>query len=147
MRRANRWSLLPLLLALGACGDGPTEPEDVQFASSLGIDLAQMTRLESGVYVRTITPGTGTAQVGGVSVVDINYRLWTPNGTQVDAGALTNFTASNFVPGFTQGIIGMKVGEVRKIVVPSRLGYGDQELEGLPANSVLVFEVTMVAIR
>jgi peptidylprolyl isomerase len=138
--------MLTLLLAVGACGDGgPTEPEDVEFAASLGINLPQMTRLASGVYIQTTTPGTGTAQVTGTSVVSINYKLWTPNGTQVDAGALPDFPAGGFVPGFTQGIVGMKVGEVRKIVIPSRLGYGDEELEGLPANSVLVFEVTMVS--
>jgi peptidylprolyl isomerase len=50
------------------------------------------------------------------------------------------------VPGFSEGIVGMKVGGRREIVIPPALGYGDQSQPGLPANSTLVFVVDLVGI-
>lgn len=136
------------LAALAACSDstGPQDPEDVEFASSLGIDLAQMTRLPSGVYIQTTTAGTGTKTVVSSSQISASYRGWLPSGAQFDEGSFQGFTVSGFIPGFADGVTGMKVGEVRKIVVPSELAYGAQPPAGIPAHSVLVFEVTLTAI-
>ena len=141
--------LAVVALAAAACGEstGPQNPEDVSFAPSLGIDLAQMTKLPSGVYIQTTTAGTGTAQVVATNQVTIDYKLWVPNGTQLDGGRLTNFPAGDFIPGFTLGVTGMKVGEVRRIVIPSELGYGETGFGQVPPNAVLVFEVTMVSFR
>ena len=54
--------------------------------------------------------------------------------------------ANEYVPGFTEGLVGMKVGEVRKIVIPARLGYGPDDYGSIPGNSVLVFEVRLISI-
>ena len=134
--------------AAAGCGDsglGP-EPEDAEFASSLGVDLSAMTKLTSGVYIQTITAGTGTATVVASNRITIGYKGWLADGTLFDQGTLNSFPVANFVPGFTEGVIGMKVGEVRKLVIPARLGYGDQDYGQIPANSVLIFEVTLGAI-
>ncbi len=56
------------------------------------------------------------------------------------------FPLNRVVPGFAQGIEGMKVGGRRQIVIPSELGYGPQSQPGIPANSVLVFIVDLKAI-
>ena len=121
---------LALALALAACGDstGPQEPEDVTFATSLGIDLTQMTRLPSGVYVRTITAGTGTAAITANSNWAMNYRFWLSNGALIQQGALNSSQCSpSCIEGFEIGILGLKVGEVRQIVIPSRIGYADRK--------------------
>ncbi|MSR36610.1 MAG: FKBP-type peptidyl-prolyl cis-trans isomerase [Gemmatimonadetes bacterium] len=136
------------VLTLGGCGDsalGP-DPEDATFAASLGIDLAQMTRLGSGVYIKTTTPGTGTATVTATSRVTTDYSGWLADGTLFDRGTISNRPITDFVPGFSQGLVGMKVGEVRKIVIPSSLGYGDKGVGDIPGKSVLVFELKLVAI-
>src|SRR5688572_6829573 len=112
MKRASLQSILVLVLAVAACGDdstGPQNPEDVTFASSLGINLAQMTRLPSGVYVQTVTAGTGTAQVAASNTVVLDYTLWLPNGTRIagpDRLDPAN-AGTGFIPGFSQGLIGL----------------------------------------
>ncbi|GAA2063644.1 FKBP-type peptidyl-prolyl cis-trans isomerase [Williamsia deligens] len=65
---------------------------------------------------------------------------WKQGDTPVD------FPLSGVVPGFAQGIEGMKVGGRREIVIPPALGYGDQSQPGLPAGSTLVFVVDLVGI-
>jgi FKBP-type peptidyl-prolyl cis-trans isomerase len=145
-----RWVAI-LAVALAACGDdgSPTRPEDVDFAASLAIDLAQMTRLTSGVFIQTMTPGTGTAQVAASNQVVLDYTLWLPNGTLLQGPArLPAYPATGFIPGFNDGILGLKVGEVRRIVVPSALGYQDRPPEGsgIPKHSVLVFEVKLITL-
>jgi peptidylprolyl isomerase len=145
---------MPLLLVVTtACGDGagPTEPEDVTFDPSLGIDLSVMTRLDSGVYVLTITPGEGTRTVTISDWMAAHYKLWIPNGTLVQDSRQTGQPYNNFVTGsvegFALGVLGMKVGEVRKIVIPSALGYGESPpVEAIPEHSVLIFEVTLASI-
>lgn len=45
------------------------------------------------------------------------------------------------IPGFTRGFLRMRSGSKGIIIIPSPYGYRDQEMDGIPANSVLVFEV------
>ena len=142
---------LPLLLglALAACGDatGPTDPEDVEFAPDLGIDLSQMTRLPSGVYVQLVRTGTEPVVVSG-STGRLNYSLLLPDGTRVAAQDDVQFAVSpgDVIPGFLIGTVGMKTGEIRKIVIPSELGYGQFGTTGVPPHSVLVFSVEIVEV-
>ena len=157
MKRAGRISTLALLAVVGACDStSPTEPEDVTFAASLGIDLAQMTRLPSGVYIQTVTSGTGERLLTTSDNWTIEYRFWLPDGRLVDDGPLRSELNCNpqCIEGFEIGIVGMKVGETRKIVIPSRLGYGAAPPDGeskhgvrLPANAVLVYEAILVGLR
>ena len=63
------------------------------------------------------------------------------NGT-----APIEFALSRVVPGFAGGIVGMKLGGRREIVIPAALGYGDVAQPGLPAGSVLVFVVDLTGI-
>lgn len=140
---------LALCVTLGACGDdpvGPRFPEDVEFAASLGVDLDQMTELESGVYVQTLTPGEG-AQAQDGSLVFVDYILWLPDGTEVDSGEDVELRLSSgpngVIDGFRLGMIGAQQGETRLIVIPSPLGYGPQGRDQIPPNSVLVFRVDL----
>ena len=153
MRRMmwRHWSAVLLVLGMAGCGDegSPTTPEEVTFATSLGIDLAQMTRLPSGVYIRTLEPGSGTPTVTATSTVVLDYTLWLPNGTLLQGPArLPPYPATGFVPGFNDGILGLKVGEKRKLVLPSDLAYGGSPPDGsgIPKHSVLVFEVRLVSL-
>ncbi len=139
---------LTLTLALVACGDnvfGP-EPRDVEFAASLGIDLDAMTETASGLLIRDDVVGTGEpAGVG--DQVTVMYTGWLVDGEQFDSGeAIVLLGASTFIAGFEEGVLGMRLGGTRTIVIPADLAYGSQELVGIPGNSVLVFEFVVTAL-
>jgi FKBP-type peptidyl-prolyl cis-trans isomerase FkpA len=138
------WALT-LALAVAACDSGPVFPEDVTFDAATGVDLATMTKLPSGVYYKVKTPGTAPA-LTATDRFTANYRGMLANGKQFDGGILTNYKLSDLIPGFA-GIVGMMKGETRLIVIPSELGYGGEKVGEIPANSVLVFEVTLVQIN
>ena len=144
-------------LAFAACGDdgvnlesnefGPN-PEDVEFAASLGIDLAQMIETPTGLYYQDNPVGTGEFAAIG-DLVTLTYTGWLVDGTQFDSGTLTLITVGGppaLILGFTEGIIGMQQGGTRKIVIPATLAYGSQGAVNIPSNAVVVFELTLTML-
>ena len=99
--------LVALALAIAACGDsatGPQSPEDVTFAASLGIDLAAMTRLPSGVFIQTVTEGVGVP----MTLTDrftVVYQGWTSDGNGFDSGTLQDVSFGGLIVGF-EGMVG-----------------------------------------
>ena len=79
------------------------------------------------------------------------YKTGTEFDSSWSRGQAAQFTLSQVVPGFTQGIGGttgvapMKVGGRRIIIMPAALGYGSQANASIPANSPLVFVVDLTA--
>lgn len=149
-RRAGFGFALPLITLLMACGgdDDPIAPqpeviEDVTFDASLEIDLAAMTKLDSGVYIQDLVEGTGAEVVAG-SAVQTTYTLWLSDGTQLQTGPFNLVVdGGNAIPGFLDGLLGMMAGGTRKILIPPALGYGNQDYLEIPGGSVLVFEVVL----
>lgn len=94
----------------------------------------------------------GTGEVAqSTATVTVQYvgALYT-DGSVFDSswgGAPAVFPLDQVVPGFAQGIEGMKVGGRREIVIPSALGYGPADQQGIPANSTLVFIVDLVELK
>jgi len=68
-----------------------------------------------------------------------NHNDKEPNTFKLGAGAV--------VSGLDQGILGMCVGEKRRVTVPPTLGYGDEEVDGIPPKSTLVFEYELVGLK
>ncbi|HEX2080608.1 MAG TPA: FKBP-type peptidyl-prolyl cis-trans isomerase [Longimicrobium sp.] len=152
MRRMSLALLCALSLLSAACDASPTEPtiENTEFASSLGVDLSQMTKTSSGLYYRDLAVGTGAVVQSG-QTVGVYYRGWFPNGTQFDS-RVTGQPPFSFrvgtgqvITGWDQGIPGMRVGGRRQLVVPPSLGYGPVDYGLIPGNSILVFEVQVVS--
>jgi FKBP-type peptidyl-prolyl cis-trans isomerase len=97
--------------------------------------------------------GTGVAVKKG-DTVEINYVGTLTNGKKFDASAdhggkpfVTQIGVGQVIKGWDEGIIGMKVGGKRKLVIPPSLGYGDQAVGSIPANSTLIFQVELVGIK
>ncbi|MEI2719811.1 MAG: FKBP-type peptidyl-prolyl cis-trans isomerase [Gemmatimonadales bacterium] len=145
-----------LLAAVTACSSTDSPLRDAQvietttFAPALGVNLAASTKLPSGMYIRDITVGTG-ADVAAGQNVSMRYTGAFSNGTQFDAntsGAPFSFRlgAGQVIAGWDQGVVGMKVGGVRQLIIPSSLGYGRSDYGPIPGGSILVFSVTVVSV-
>ncbi len=104
----------------------------------------------SKVKTEDTVVGTGVEVVDGKKV-SVQYRGKLTNGTEFDSSYSRNnqpleFTvgAGEMIPGFDYGVKGMRVGGTRMITIPPELGYGSRaQGDKIPANSTLVFEVTM----
>ena len=147
--RSMTRALLPIaaVLAVVACGSDVVAPENINFVDELEIDLSVMTRTASGLYILDLTVGDGAAVVAGDAVV-VDYGGWLPNGANFDSGTDSGFQVGVglLIDGFDEGMIGMRVGGTRSLVIPPALGYGDQVKRVIPANSTLVFRVTLKGI-
>lgn len=98
--------------------------------------------------------GTGAVAESG-DTVTVNYVGALTDGTVFDASANhgnQGFTfqlgAGQVIKGWDQGIVGMKVGGKRLLVIPASLAYGNQAIGNvIPANSTLVFEVELLGVQ
>lgn len=143
---------LLLALALSACN--PTETvtniENTTFAAGLGVDLTASTKTASGLYYRDITVGGGATAIAGHTIA-VHYTGAFTNGTIFDANG-TNAVPFSFVlgqsqviAGWDEGVVGMKVGGSRQLIIPPALGYGASGSGPIPGNAILVFTVIMVS--
>jgi FKBP-type peptidyl-prolyl cis-trans isomerase FkpA len=120
--------------------------ERVAFNPSLGVHLDSMSRRASGLYVQDLVTGTGAVATTGRTVV-VQYTGWLPNGTEFDSGEITVTLGTNkTIRAWEQGLLGMRVGGKRRLVVPPSLGYGGRGAGDIPANAVLVFEMQVTSV-
>lgn len=125
---------------------GPASIERARFAASLGINLANFTRTSSGLYYEDIAPGTGEPAASGQSV-RVAYTGWLTNGTQFDSGEFAFLLgAGQVVPGFDEGVQGMRVGGIRRIIIPPELGYGNRGSGPVPPNAIMIFRIEVLSI-
>lgn len=98
--------------------------------------------------------GTGAEAVTGKTAT-VSYTLWLYSataadhkGTRLDSNSFSFVLgAANVIPGFQQGVTGMKVGGKRTIEVPASLGYGERGGDGIPSNNGLVFEISLTKVE
>ena len=97
--------------------------------------------------------GTGPAAKSGDCLIVKYYGTIASSGVEFDQN-FTEPTAFAFtlgqgqvIPGWDQGLVGMKAGGARRLVIPSSLAYGDQANSTIPANSDLVFDVKLLRIQ
>ncbi len=98
--------------------------------------------------------GTGAEATTG-SQVTVNYSGWlydaaNPDnkGTLFDSGQGFSFVlgSGQVISGWDQGVVGMRVGGKRRLIVPPELAYGSQGAGVIPPNAALVFEVDVQAV-
>jgi FKBP-type peptidyl-prolyl cis-trans isomerase len=129
------------------------DPATSSYASSLNVSIASMTKTASGLYYKDLVTGTGATAAAGYTV-RVEYSGWLVNGQQFDTsvGRVPPYfefllNAGKVVKGWDEGIQGMKVGGKRQLVIPPTLGYGTNGSGSIPANAILVFEVTLLSVR
>lgn len=137
------------IATLSACSDPFQVIEETEFAASLGVDLSMMERLDNGVYIMDRVVGTGPELVYG-SQMTYTFTGWLADGTEWDSNTFTIlFTdVDGAIAGFDEGILGMREGGTRLLVIPPEQAYGDEDRRSstgvpIPAGSILVMEVTL----
>jgi FKBP-type peptidyl-prolyl cis-trans isomerase len=106
-----------------------------------------------GMKVEILKEGAGSEAKKGDNVL-VHYTGTLINGkkfdSSVDRGEPFPFTLgqNKVIQGWELGVLGMKLGEKRRLTIPPQLGYGSQAVgDIIPANSTLIFEVEMVGIN
>jgi peptidylprolyl isomerase len=149
-----------VLLLAAACGGPRSEAapamtgsvEETVFDPAVGVDLSTMTRTASGLYFKDLIVGGGAEVVAG-KPTSVRYAGWLPEGTHVDAtgptGPLFTFSPGRgeVIAGWDEGVLGMREGGRRQLVIPPALGYGASGSGPVPPNAVLVFVVDVVETR
>lgn len=105
-----------------------------------------------GLVMQDEVIGTGAEATNG-SLVSVHYTGTLTNGQKFDSsrdrGVPFQFVlgSGSVIPGWEQGLLGMKVGGKRVLIIPPQLAYGSQAIGNIiPANSTLVFEVELVDV-
>jgi peptidylprolyl isomerase len=157
----KRFLILLALAAAGSCNNTvtglgpPSDPATETFDPSLGVTISAMTKLESGVYIQDLLVGSGDAEVTDrTDTAWVTYTGFLKNGEEFDSGVNTKFTLDVMaVRGMPLGMIGMKVGGRRLIVIPSALAYGEESVTEpgtvdpvIPRQSTLIFRVELLRL-
>ena len=104
----------------------------------------------SGLQYEVLTEGTGV-KPAATDTVTVNYAGTLTNGTEFDnsykRGAPASFALNGVIKGWTEGLQLMSVGSKYKFYIPYQLGYGLNEMQAIPAGSVLVFEVELLDVK
>jgi FKBP-type peptidyl-prolyl cis-trans isomerase FkpA len=101
----------------------------------------------SGLQYRVIKEGIGVTP-RTTDKVKVNYKGTLIDGTEFDSsykrGQPVEFPLNQVIPGWTEGLQLMKVGSKYELVITGNLGYGERGSQGIPGNSVLIFEVELL---
>ena len=102
----------------------------------------------SGLQITDVKVGTGAAAQSGDSLT-VSYVGTLSDGSTFDSNEHFTFTIGQgqVIKGWDQGILGMKVGGERKLVIPPDLGYGSQAVGSIPPNSTLTFDVKLLDVQ
>ncbi len=106
-----------------------------------------------GLVIEDTVEGTGVEVKDGDSI-EVYYTGMLTDGTEFDSneGTGTPFSliageGGSVIQGWKDGLIGMKVGGTRHLIIPPSLGYADSANGDIPANSILLFDVTLVSVN
>ena len=105
------------------------------------------------LIIEDMAVGDGKEVTGRGQTVRVHYTGWLEDGTEFDSSHKRNepfqfpLAVGYVIPGWDQGVIGMKLGGKRKLTIPSHLGYGEAGAGGLiPPNATLIFEIELLKI-
>lgn len=128
-----------------------SEDQKTTFAES-ALSLAKkngwkVTQSESGLCLEQLKLGEGDEAIVRESIVTLSYKGSLLNGTvfdQTEPRKTMKANLTGLIGGFQEGLLGQKKGAKIRLIIPPNLGYGDQALDKIPANSLLIFEIEVV---
>jgi len=117
------------------------------------VHAAGQAGLPPKVIILDMEEGEGAeARLG--KTVSVHYTGWLIDGTVFDSSRnrvrpmVFRLGAGSVIEGWDQGIVGMRIGGVRRLTIPPELAYGEKGIPGvIPPNATLVFEVKLYGIN
>lgn len=101
----------------------------------------------SGLLYEVISKGDGKVKPTENSIVNVRYHGELIDGTVFDESEdPVSFNLGSLIPGFTEGIMYMSVGDKFRLYIPSGLGYGAQSAGKVKPYSTLIFDVELVSV-
>ncbi len=125
---------------------GPQKPPAVTGAPATNAD---------GLQCLDLKVGSGKVAQQG-STVSVEYSGWlASNGKKFDSSydrgaqpfSVSPLGQASVIQGWNEGLVGMKAGGIRRIILPASLAYGPQGNQGIPPNATLIFDVTAVSVQ
>lgn len=135
--------------------DTTTLPNDDEQKTDLNLNNQEnMTNISDfeQLGITTIKEGAGQGAIAG-NVVSVHYEGTLSDGTKFDSsydrGTPFEFTLgqNSVIQGWEQGLLGMKVGEIRELNIPSSMGYGPSGSGPIPGSAGLIFKVELLEIK
>jgi peptidyl-prolyl cis-trans isomerase A (cyclophilin A) len=115
------------------------------------VDTTKGAKTPSGLWFTDVKVGTGASPSGPTANVKVHYTVWLVDGTQLDSsvakGQPADFSLKDMIKGFTEGVVSMKVGGKRWLVVPGDLAWGAAGRPGIGPNAIVVFEVELIDLN
>jgi peptidylprolyl isomerase len=142
-----------LTISLGAlfADDKPAADKPAAAAEKpAALEVGKTTTTGSGLKITLVAEAKNPGAQAG-DIVWVHYTGKLADGTQFDSSVGRKpfkFTlgAGEVIKGWDEGVVGMKVGEKRTLVIPPELGYGPGGKGQIPANATLNFDVEMIGL-
>ncbi|MBL7933312.1 MAG: FKBP-type peptidyl-prolyl cis-trans isomerase [Bacteroidia bacterium] len=144
------WAIC-VLLCFSACKKKETvnqkEEDENKITQYIADNKLEATATGTGLYYVVKTQGTG-AKPSSTSTVRVIYKGYLTDGTVFDQSGANGYTTNlqDVIKGWTEGIPYFKKGGKGILLIPSALGYGNQAVGDIPANSVLIFDIELAEV-
>lgn len=151
----KRKLVIPPELAYGEDGAGDVIPPNAVLVFDVEVVGTRSNQYpeEGDLEIEELEAGTGAEAVPG-DTVSVHYTGWLEDGTKFDSsldrGEPIEFPlgVGYVIPGWDQGLVGMKEGGRRRLTIPSHLAYGANGAGGvIPPFATLVFEVNLIRVQ
>ncbi|ODS55752.1 MAG: hypothetical protein ABS36_09140 [Acidobacteria bacterium SCN 69-37] len=146
--------LVVVLLAavLGACRlkEEETAMPTIPAPPDVAAAPADASVTASGLASKVLQPGNSNVRPTAASTVRVHYTGWTTDGEMFDSsvtrGEAAEFPLNGVIPGWTEGVQLMVVGEKRRFWIPGALAYDNIPMPGAPKGT-LVFDIELLGVR